>query len=815
MRICDQLRGLQLAIAVTALLLPAAAAAGTAGALPFVAVGGVDQGAADNISALLSSELDIAGDWELVISADSDEITDGCSADPGCWQAFGKGEGHTHVIAGTVAPKGEDYEVTARLHEVGSGRLVRQVVKTVSRKPGLLVDQVASFAAELATGEASDADDDDAVASRPRIEEPDFDEFDEEDGEADEEDEADKPKWMNRDRRGRLIKAEEVEEEDDPFGDLGDEDLDLDELDGDTQRRKAEERREREAREAARKAEEEAERRRVEDERRQREENERRRAEEERERREEERRQAEAETRRRQDEERQARAERERRDELRQQAEEREAREEQERRARAEQRREEERQQAEEERREEERRAEARKRADEEERREAAEERRKTLEREEAEEQRRASAAERRRGEERSRVEADRQAEERRAADRRRAEVERAEEEDDDDEGGFALRSAIEDEDDGFVIEDDDPGFVIEEEGDEELIVEDEDQDDVELREGEIITYGEEDEEEDAPVSRRRDDYDPYARAKSFERDDDEEEAPRPRSYDRRERSYERIDRSKDAEPEEEEGDFDRLEAREDDRLAYNADGYPDRRDRSADDDTVRARPSDRSYDDDEDEGLGEDYDSSPRRDEDEYADVSRYGGRGGASRSARATTTSRGPADRRWVSVRAHVGYTNYYLHFAEFGLDVGVLVHPQIAIDLGVDFWAVGLTVQDVVSGQEIQQVHTLPNFSVGGSWRGDFHKIIKPFVGADFTTTIYATVRLGTPDGPMEPRASAGFMVKGGSEFVFKDRVGFHVGLKGGVMYAEEIGVLVSSEWASTQGVFSFNGGLSLRF
>jgi hypothetical protein len=802
MKNSDPIRDLLLTIAVTALLVPGSALAGTAGALPFAAVGGVEQGAADNIAALMSSEMDIAGDWDLVVSANASEITDGCGEKQACWQAFGKGEGHTHVITGSVAPQGDkDYEVTARVLDVKSGAVVREVVKTVSRKPDLLLEQIPDFATQLATGEVPESQEK-VAASKPKFEQPSFDEFEEEEV-ADEED---KPKWMNRDRRGRLIKSEDAAGDEDPFGDLGDEDLDLDELDSDTQRKKAEERREKEAKEAARQAEAEAERARVEEARQRREEEERRRAEEDRLRREEERRQAEAERRRRDEEERAALAERERRDELRRLAAEREAEEEAKRRAEAESRRQDEERRAAREREDEDRRVAAAR---------AAERDREKADAARREEEARRAEADRRREDDRRRAEAPPR-EERRSNDRRREPPPEVEE--------VSLVSAIEAEDDGFVIEDDDPGFVIEED----------EEDEPELREGHIITYGEDEEEEAAPVSRRRDDYDPYARARGFEaRDREAEAAParREREAAPRERSYERIDR-RDERPrpreerpapreervaardegdddvlmedddilmEDEEGDFDRLEGG-DERLAYNADGYPDRR-RGYDDEEVRARPS----------GDRGDGDRRTRRDEPD----DRYEADYRASRSARASATRSSPTDRQWVSVRLHGGYTNYYLHFGEFGLDLGVLVHPQVAIDVGVDFWAVGLTVLDEFTDEEVQQVHTLPNFSVGGSWRGDFNKVVRPFVGADFSSTIYATVRRGTPDGPTEPRASVGFLVKGGVDIMFLKNLGAHIGLKGGVMYAEEIAELVSAEWAPTQGVFNFNGGLSLRF
>lgn len=817
--------------ALVALLVPGAALAGTAGALPFTAVDGVDQGAADNIASLVSSELDIAGDWELVISAAASEITEGCGSSKSCWQAFGKGEGHDHVITGQVGKAGDEYAVTAFLYEVSSGRLVREVKKTVSRKPDVLLDQIPALATELATGEKVDEEEDASASAKPAFEEPDFDEFEEDEEEAEE----DQPKWMNRDRRGRLIKSDDYEEEEDPFDDLGDEDLDLDELDSGTQRKKAEERREREAREAARKAEEERERRIAEEEERRREDERRRRLAEERRREEEERRAEEEERRRRDEEEKRARAERQRREELREQAEEAERRRaaedrrrrEEQRKAEEAEREEEERRRAERSRRDEERRRAEQERA-EEERRQAAAERRREEEREAAAEERREeerrAAADRRREEER-RSSADRRREEERARveeDRRSAS--RYEDEDDDEDGGFALKSAIEAGDDGFVMEDEDPGFVIEDDEDPGFVMEegDEEEDDG-PREGEVVTYGYEEVEETREVSRRRDDYDPYARARSFDRDEDEGSRDDRRSDDRR-RSYD------DDDEDEDEGDFDELDSerdRRDDRLAYNDDGYPDRgRSYDDDDDAVRARPSssrDRSsrdrYDDEdlEPDDYDRDRDRDRRRDKDDEFDVSDYGDRDSYRSSSRSTAraTKRGPSDRKWVSVRLHGGYTNYYLHFVEYGIDFGVLVHPQIAIDVSASFYSVGLTVEDEASGGEIQQVHTLPNFFVGASWRPDFHKIIKPYVGGGFTSTIYATVRRGTPEGPVEPRASAGGLIAGGVDVLFGQTFGFHAGVRGGVMNAEEISELVSDQWGATQGVFTFQAGLAGRF
>ncbi len=804
----------RIAIAAVILLVTSVTAlpalAGTCGVLPFAAEGGVDQGAADNIASLISSELDIVGDFEFVLSADAKEITDGCGKNAKCRTAFGEGEGHSHVVAGSVGPAGADeYTITATLYEVSGGGQVRQIQGTVGRKPDLLLDAIPLLATELATGKKKEKPAEEKSAATT-FDEPAFDD------EEDDEPASKKADWQERDRHGRRVRADDEFEEDDLFGDI-DEELNLDELDEDKQRKKQAERREREAKEAAKKAEEarlariaQEERRRREDEERRAEEDQRRREREEerarqdRKRREEERRIAEA--RQAEEDARQAKEERRRREEEREAAAER--RREEEREARAEEKRRDQERRAAEERRREREEREAEEARERDERRAADDRRREREEAEEAEREERRAASDR----EERRAAADR--EERRAASdrqdrRRRAEEDerRREEEallasrEEDEEP--RLSSALEsDEDDGFVIEDEDPGFVIEDEEDDyEDEVEVEEEDD----EGAVLIAHEDDE----PASRsrrrprRRDYNDAYSRAREFsDRDKGDDAQSDERSYDRDDEDRDHDDRRSD-----EDGDFDgpdREDDRDADRLAYHGEGYPEKGSR------------DRKYDDlDEDEGRAvRARPSRDRRDTEDYSDVSsRYDDRDEVS--ARSTARATAPSDRQYINIRGHFGYTNYYLHFAEYGLDLGVLVHEQVSIDAGIDFLSVGLTETDEATNQDVQRVHTLPTFTVGGSWHGQFHKIVKPWAGAEFSSTLYAVVRVGGPEGPREPRGSAGFNIKGGVDFMFLRFLGVHVGVKGGLAYSPDIETTVSADWRPLAGVFNATVGATLQF
>ncbi len=803
------------------------AVAGTCGIAHFDAIGDVGRGAASNITSLVSSELDIRGGYDLVLAADEGENKAGCSSDVSCLKTFGKNSGHEHVVGGTVRAVAGQYEVAATLYEVRSGRQIRTVTHTMERTADVLIEAVPLLVVELVTGEKPVVEDDDAAArksSGPLFDDADFDEdldsdFDEDtdDGAVDAADDrrSKDARWMKRDRRGRVIRDADVEEEDEFEDELDLEeldDLDLDDITADSQRKRAEEREEADAREAARKAEEERLARLAAEEERRREEDRRRAQREEEER---ERRMREEEDRRHREEE-QARADRERRDRERADQERREA---EERAALRAEREEEERRREEAER---ERREEERRRADADRERERRREADRAAEREAEEERRRAEYEQERREEERR--EADdrdrRREDERRAEDDRRRDDERtASRYDDDtvdldeDEDGLVLGSSISLGSGLIVVEDDDVGFVIEDDDEYEEEAEPE-----ELRPGQIM--GDTGVRERRSIDRRRTDYDDegdrYSKARDFSRSDSDS------------------------------GDDDYGYTRRDDdrRLAYNDDGDPDDRDsrssrdrdydrddRSSrdrdydrDDRSARARPSDDSSGSSRDSYDRDDRRSSSRDSysRNSYDDRDRdYDDRGRTYSPRRNTASARTTSGNRpWVNIKAGAGWTLYYpqtlsLGMFEYGFDVSVFALKWLSIDAAASFWAVSLIEFDEADNQ-VRTVRTLPSFYVGAKWHGDFHKVIRPYAGVDIGLLLYAQAVVAQGTGTsVRPLFAPVVALNAGCDFVIHKNVGLFAGIKAGVSHAARIQETVNAEWQPTTGVLTVRGGAFVQF
>jgi hypothetical protein len=834
-------------VALLTLLWAPEALAGTCGVLPFEAVGDVARGAADNITAMVSTEADVRGDFELVLTAEEGEADEGCGADPSCIKTFGRGAGHDQVITGSIKAVGDQYQVTSQLWEVRNGRQIRQVRHTMDRSADVLIEAIPNLVVELLTGERPDeddeprgGDDDDAFAA-------DFDEDEDLDSALETDQRSDDPRWMKRDRRGRkIVEDEDEEEEYDPLGDLDElEDLDLDELTEDQQRRRARERDEAEARERARKEEEERLARLAAEEERRREQEREREQERVRREREEQERAERAERERRREEEERARRERERREQERAERAEREERErermaqerEEEERRRAEAERERERQEREErdraraereEREERERRVAEREEREErdrrtaerEEREEREERDRRTAEREEREERDRRSA-DREEREERDRRSVDREERDRRTAELDRIEREEREiaerdrydddvlEEDLDDDDGLSLGSGltlgsglimVEDDDDlGFVIEDDDEedvGFVIED--DDEL--EEDDEEPEELRPGMIIEA--ENEKEHPAVARRnaaqdRDvgDDDRYGRARDFgsrDRRDDDADYGYTRSDDR--------------------------------RLAYNDDGSPD-------DDSDSDRAEDYDLDrEDRDYARDRDYERDDARDDrgsararsgygrdDDYRDA----GSRDSSSSYRSRATARtGRREGPWVNVKAGAGWTLYYpqtlsLGMFEYGFDVSIFALDWLSVDVAANFWAVSLVEFDD-SGDQVRTLRTLPSFYAGATWHGTFHKIVRPYAGIDLGLLLYAqAIVLQGSTEQVRPLFAPTFAVDFGTDIVLHRNVGLFVGAKLGVTHAARIQETVNAEWTPTTGLLNIRAGAFVQF
>ncbi len=772
------------------LALPASALAGTCGVLPFSSSADVNKGAAPNITALVSSELDIRGGYDLVMAANAEEFEGGdCGGSPACIKQFGQANKHEAIVAGHVATAGDAaYTLTLKLHDGRTAGLLRTVSRDVPSSADELMNAVTAVVVELVTGEApkkEDASDASASSESPRFDDLDFDEM---------MDDADEDARSNNRTRGRAAprnpgqdrarsRDRDDADDDDP---IGIDELDALDLSAEQMEKKKRDRERQEEEDRARKiAEERVARERADEEKRQRVADERAREEEDR---------ARAE---RAERDRRARAEREKREtEEREQMErERREREEGERQARADRERRE-REEAEKAERDGARRE--RERADREAR--AEREEREALEKEASD---RTAREERDRGErERTEATASRQKDEyrrdrgsdevmsdrveRERARRRSEEIDRAAEGQDDVEFASAVSLAPatgitfggdDDDDDDDEIDDDDGGIVMASSASDIDFTDrgdDEDDDGGVPREGMII--GAAPDTENPGVRRRREaeeggGSDRYARARDFSgssRATDEDE----------DADYSRDD-DDDAPARGRESTTSRSTDRDRDRSASRSDRG------SARDERVASR--DDSY------LGGSEYDEYDL-DADTYTAPRRSTARSTVNRG------NTGTGNRPWFSARLSGGYTNYYLHFAQYGFDLAFFPIPRVSVDVQVDFWT--LSIRECPECE--QEFRTLPSFYLGGSYRFTNLKVVQPYVGGDVGTVVYAIGTLDDGSGVIERRPLMGvaFEAKGGVDIMFTRHFGIGAGLKAGLAYAPKIKDNVHPDWNPLQ-------------
>jgi hypothetical protein len=721
-----------------ALLSPSIALAGSAGILPFSSSKGVPNGAAENIASLVSTEIDIRGGYDLVMSAGTDEVAAGCGERSACVDEYGNENDFVHVVTGSVSTAGANrYTLVLTLYKVGSGSAIRQVLNTLDRSPDALLNGIPDLVVELLTGQRPVHEEDSpqqAAKGSAKLFSDGDDFSDSEDssnnnGDFQDDEDQDKRKWMERDRHGRLTQP--VDGEEDPLGldEIDDLDLDLDELSSDHQTKKRKQRSEREAAARAAHAEEERLAQVAEEERsrrmREREIREReRQQDEQRLEEQEERRIAEERQRRQQDEQRRSREE-QRREEEREQAREERRREEKREQAREERRREEKREQAREER----RREEQRQRMDRERREERDRERERERDRREAEE---LDREERERRNARARFEEDQRAEERKRREERDDYQRDSQDRYDEDEEDITLDAGIiiiESDEDEEEEEDEDGGFGI-------LIEED----------------GGDDEEPDYNRSDDRDDERSFDERQDFNIDQRRNESSRRDRKERRPRSsYERSrrDRSK--------------ESRDDD------------------------------YDVDRDE-------RSQRR------------GNRAETKRKQERSSGRPPG-----SIHAFVGYNYYYLSFLRAGLEGNIYVLPALSLDFSVEAWMLWVELPEGEDDERRMEGRVLPNFLVGASYRMRPHPVVKPFVGGDIGTVIYAQ----NPD--RTPLFALVIAAKGGSEFDLPKNFGLFVTARVGVSISgdlEQDGIAdiqqwVNETWSPTRVFFNIGAGALYRF
>ena len=176
-------------------------------------------------------------------------------------------------------------------------------------------------------------------------------------------------------------------------------------------------------------------------------------------------------------------------------------------------------------------------------------------------------------------------------------------------------------------------------------------------------------------------------------------------------------------------------------------------------------------------------------------------------------------------IGVRLGAGYSNYYLHFGMVGLDVNIYPLPVLSIDLGADIWLLTLLEEDV-NGELDRTARGLPAFHLGAAYRSNFHKIIRPYAGAELGAVMYAQkVEGGTVDGGGARTPLFGFLIAGkvGVDFVVTKLLGFFVGAKVGVGLTGDIeqdGIpdiqqYVDAAWSPTKIAVNVRGGAFLRF
>ena len=268
------------------LSLPSAAFAKDVAISPFVPKAGLDPLIALNITSLVASELDFMSEYDFAEQLDDMPagMSVACLSQTACLRKVGSAAGKDHLVAGSVAPAGDNYEIYLVLFDVNQGTFVRKKSYKVSKAPERMADSMNGIVTELVTGKNPSAvaaedtvsddfdfDDDfddfefEEESVNPRINTPEVSDLDLDDFEEEPDDwEVEAARKKEEEQARRRAQEEErrrVEEEE-------------------SRRREAEERRRVEQEEARRREEENA--RREAEERRRREDEERRRIEEER-----------------------------------------------------------------------------------------------------------------------------------------------------------------------------------------------------------------------------------------------------------------------------------------------------------------------------------------------------------------------------------------------------------------------------------------------------------------------------------------------------------------------------------------------------
>ncbi|MCB9743431.1 MAG: hypothetical protein H6741_25005 [Alphaproteobacteria bacterium] len=145
--------------ATLAWLLPASALAKDVAISPFVAAGGTDEKVVNNVTAIVSSEVEFMSDfeWAEQLSDMPTGMNAACLAKSSCLKAVGKAAGREMLIAGKVTPGGgEAYEIYVVYFDVNAGTKVRDVTFTANQST--FPDQIGPEVRGMVAGGAAVAD---------------------------------------------------------------------------------------------------------------------------------------------------------------------------------------------------------------------------------------------------------------------------------------------------------------------------------------------------------------------------------------------------------------------------------------------------------------------------------------------------------------------------------------------------------------------------------------------------------------------------------------------------------------------------------
>jgi len=195
-------------------------------------------------------------------------------------------------------------------------------------------------------------------------------------------------------------------------------------------------------------------------------------------------------------------------------------------------------------------------------------------------------------------------------------------------------------------------------------------------------------------------------------------------------------------------------------------------------------------------------------------------GSREADSRSRAGASTTRQP-QRPPGAIRASVGYNYFYLSFLRLALEGNIYVLPSLSLDLEVQAWMLWLR-----TGEDLHlAARVLPNFLIGASYRMRFHPIVRPFIGGDVGTVVYATKEETSNNDIIRktPLFALTLAVKGGSDFELGKNFGIFVSARVGVSISgdleqdglADIQQYVNETWSPTHAFFNVGVGARYRF